>query len=168
MIPSTLDKPDDLKNKNGALPETPTKANNLNHNSSQHFAIAKYSYETQQSDELSLTKGDKIVVLEKSSDGWWHCRLVNDSDKVGWIPSNYVIEEAGDSLGQPAKNGEKLNGNGESNGKQVISHEIAPPIQFQELVVALYSFKCENDEELSFEKGEQLEVIDKPTCDPDW
>lgn len=112
------------------------------------------------------------MVLEKSSDGWWHCKLVNDSDKVGWIPSNYVIEEAGDSLSsQPAKNGSSDGGkalNGESNGKQPISHEIAPPIQFQELVVALYSFKCENDEELSFEKGEQLEVIDKPTCDPDW
>lgn len=32
---------------------------------------AKYAYIAQQSDELSFSKGDMIVVQEKSSDGWW-------------------------------------------------------------------------------------------------
>ncbi len=34
-------------------------------------AIAKYTYEPQRDDELRLYKGDVVVVLEKSSDGWW-------------------------------------------------------------------------------------------------
>ena len=34
-------------------------------------AVAKYSYEPQREDELRLTKGDVVDVLEKSSDGWW-------------------------------------------------------------------------------------------------
>jgi len=160
------DKNDDLKMNKNSLPETPTKSNL---NTSNHFAIAKYSYQAQQEDELSLTKGDKIIVLEKSSDGWWKCDLGND--KIGWIPSNYVIEETNEN----EKNGlstNKLNGNengNQTNGKNTIVNDLpAPPIQFIELVIALYSFKCENDEELSFEKGEQLEIIDKPACDPDW
>lgn len=36
------------------------------------------------------------------------------------------------------------------------------------MVVALYSFTSQNEEELSFQKGEKLEVIDRPANDPDW
>ena len=36
------------------------------------------------------------------------------------------------------------------------------------LQVALYTFKAQNDTELSFSKGERLEVIDRPPSDPDW
>lgn len=150
--------------KRNGFPDTPTKKQNL---TSQHFAIAKYSYEAQQSDELSLSKGDKIVVLEKSSDGWWRGELGNE--KVGWFPSNYVIEETVESFNQQQqqqqqqKNGlsehnnskTSINGNSqETNGKRLVSNDApTPPLQFLELVVALYSFKCQNEEELSFEKG---------------
>ena len=34
--------------------------------------------------------------------------------------------------------------------------------------MALYTFKAQNDTELSFGKGERLEVIDRPPSDPDW
>lgn len=34
-------------------------------------AIAKYDYEPQRDDELALTKGCVVNVLDKSSDGWW-------------------------------------------------------------------------------------------------
>jgi len=35
------------------------------------YVCAKYSYVAQQADELSFSKGDYIIVLEKSKDGWW-------------------------------------------------------------------------------------------------
>lgn len=53
---------------------------------------AKYNYEAQQSDELSLVKGDKVSVVEKSSDGWWRGRNDANSGHVGWFPSNYVLD----------------------------------------------------------------------------
>lgn len=34
--------------------------------------------------------------------------------------------------------------------------------------MALYSFKSNNDQELSFEKGDRLEILDRPSSDPDW
>lgn len=34
--------------------------------------------------------------------------------------------------------------------------------------VALYSFTSNNDQELSFEKGDRLEIVDRPASDPDW
>ena len=37
-----------------------------------------------------------------------------------------------------------------------------------DIMVALYTFKAQNDTELSFSKGERLEVIDRPPSDPDW
>lgn len=32
-------------------------------------AIVKYNYQAQQADELQLTKGTRILILEKSNDG---------------------------------------------------------------------------------------------------
>merc|ERR1712073_32600 len=37
-----------------------------------------------------------------------------------------------------------------------------------DIMVAMYTFKAQNDTELSFEKGERLEIIDRPASDPDW
>lgn len=50
-------------------------------------AIVKYNYQAQQLDELSLVKGARILILEKSGDGWWRGQCGN---KVGWFPSNYT------------------------------------------------------------------------------
>lgn len=37
-----------------------------------------------------------------------------------------------------------------------------------DIVVALYSFTSNSDNELSFEKGDRLEIIDRPPTDPEW
>ncbi len=50
-------------------------------------AIVKYNYQAQQLDELSLVKGARIMILEKSGDGWWRGQCAN---KIGWFPSNYT------------------------------------------------------------------------------
>jgi NCK adaptor protein 2 len=54
-------------------------------------AIVKYNYQAQQPDELSLTKGTRILILEKSNDGWWRGQSGN---ATGWFPSNYTTEES--------------------------------------------------------------------------
>jgi NCK adaptor protein len=37
-----------------------------------------------------------------------------------------------------------------------------------DVMVALYPFKAQNDTELSFDKGDRLEVLDRPPSDPEW
>lgn len=63
-------------------------------------AIIKYNYSSQQSDELSLTKGASINVLEKSDDGWWKGEL---NGVIGWFPSNYVVEQTPSELGNESR-----------------------------------------------------------------
>jgi len=52
------------------------------------FVLVKYDYEAQQSDELSLVKGTRVRILQKSSDGWWRGEL---GGLFGWFPSNFVM-----------------------------------------------------------------------------
>jgi hypothetical protein len=104
-------------------------------------AIVKYNYQAQQLDELSLVKGSRVMILEKSGDGWWRGQYGN---KIGWFPSNYTQEEIDDP------------------------HTYCIAENVLDILVALYPFKAQNDTELSFNKGDRLEILDRPANDPEW
>lgn len=106
-------------------------------------AIVKYNYTAQQADELQLMKGTRILILEKSNDGWWRGQ---SGVNTGWFPSNYTTEE---------------NDNDDS-------HTYAMAENVLDIVVALYSFTSNSDNELTFDKGDRLEIIDRPPTDPEW
>lgn len=126
--------------------ESPTMARRLPADPSEAIgtAVVKYNYQAQQADELSLIKGTRILILEKSNDGWWRGQ---SGSQAGWFPSNYTQEEAeiDDTL-----------------------HTYAMAENVLDIVVALYSFTSTNDQELSFEKGDRLEILDRPPTDPEW
>ncbi|XP_054709647.1 cytoplasmic protein NCK2-like isoform X2 [Uloborus diversus] len=140
----------DLK---GVSPRVTTPANKICLNTT---AVVKYNYEAQQADEISLMKGTRVVVMEKSSDGWWKGESNN---QIGWFPSNYVQEEPKDvpeiSCNLPAD-------------EEPVTVTYQNVLQGNDVVVALYTFNSQSDEELSFQKGEQLEVVERPSNDPDW
>ncbi|XP_061121411.1 cytoplasmic protein NCK1 isoform X2 [Syngnathus typhle] len=125
-------------------------------------ALVKFSYTAEREDELSLVKGTRVVVMEKCSDGWWRG---SHNGRSGWFPSNYVTEDVdgtagGGGLGDPSGSlSEKLAAvvNSTANGNRVLH-----------TVQALYPFSSDNDEELNFEKGEVMEVVEKPENDPEW
>lgn len=130
-------------------------------------AVAKYSYEPQREDELRLTKGDVVDVLEKSSDGWWKgvCR-----GETGWFPSNYVDESPPATFAYPKPDFDKspvAKGAPVDLAKRNIS---VPPMtpKVMEIVITLYPFDAQSAEELSFRKGERLEIIEHPSHDPEW
>ncbi|MCP9263225.1 Unconventional myosin-Ie [Dirofilaria immitis] len=50
---------------------------------------ALYSYEAQDTDELSFNVGDKFELVNKDSSGWWQGRMQN---RTGLFPGNYVRE----------------------------------------------------------------------------
>lgn len=76
---------------------------------SRQICVARFTYTACQPDELTIQRGDRVCVLEKSSDGWWHGVLVPSSQfaveggqqeqqQAGWFPSNYVTVELCQSL----------------------------------------------------------------------
>ncbi|XP_056594506.1 cytoplasmic protein NCK1 isoform X1 [Triplophysa dalaica] len=119
-------------------------------------ALVKFSYNAEREDELSLVKGTRVIVMEKCSDGWWRGSYNGQS---GWFPSNYVTEDAdGSASNDTGGLSEKLATVDYSvNGNRVLH-----------TVQALYPFSSGNDEELNFEKGEVMDVVEKPENDPEW
>ncbi|XP_005945158.1 cytoplasmic protein NCK2a [Haplochromis burtoni] len=127
-------------------------------------ATVKFAYTAERDDELTLVKGSRVIVMEKCSDGWWRG---NQAGRVGWFPSNYVQEELGgsDDRGEgdssrgylEASQGTLL-ANGRTGGRGGVLH----------LVQTLYPFNSVTEEELNFEKGEVMEVVEKPENDPEW
>ncbi|XP_039523365.1 cytoplasmic protein NCK1-like isoform X1 [Pimephales promelas] len=119
-------------------------------------ALVKFSYTAEREDELSLVKGTRVIVMEKCSDGWWRGSY---NGRSGWFPSNYVTEDAdGSASNDSAGLSEKLAAVVHSvNGNRVLH-----------TVQALYPFSSGNDEELNFEKGEVMDVVEKPENDPEW
>ncbi|KAI6243942.1 hypothetical protein M3Y99_00061600 [Aphelenchoides fujianensis] len=129
------------------------------------YAIAKFSYDPQRDDELRLSKGDHLVVVDKSSDGWWRGETDVPPPSAAPTAPPPVVPNANNGFGAasygngaaayPLQNASFVNG---STGRE----------QVLEVVVALYSFDAQNSEELSFRKGERLDIIDHPAYDPDW
>ncbi|CAI4232618.1 unnamed protein product [Auanema sp. JU1783] len=123
--------------------------------------VVKFTYEPQIEDELGLTRGEVINVIEKSSDGWWKGEK---NGVTGWFPSNYVEEEAAKTMS---------NGNGTVENKKPINDvsytsTIPKLTTTLERVVGLYGFEASAQEELSFRKGEKLDIVGHPVHDPDW
>lgn len=101
-------------------------------------------------------KGSRVTVMEKCSDGWWRGSF---NGQIGWFPSNYVLEEADEAAAEAPSFLSLRRGAAMSNGQGA---------RVLHVVQTLYPFSSVTEEELSFEKGETMEVIEKPENDPEW
>lgn len=76
----------------------------VNHLESRPRVYAQFDYEAQDGDELSLSMGQSVVVLEgEANDDWWLVQDVTDSSKVGLVPQTYL------GMGLPAPEGGEIN-----------------------------------------------------------
>lgn len=125
-------------------------------------AVVKFAYTAERDDELTLLKGSMVFVMEKCSDGWWRG---SQGGRVGWFPSNYVQED----LGGADERGEGDSSQGYTGGSQgtLLANGRAGGGVLH-LVQTLYPFSSVTEEELNFEKGEVMEVVEKPENDPEW
>ena len=119
------------------------------------IAIVKYPYTATRDDELTLNRGDEVHILEKEGDGWWNGECNGSS---GWFPSNYVEETTVPDTSIV------------ESPPPSTSAEPEAPAQLSVIckVRALYAFQSGNQEELSFERGNLMDIIDQPENDPDW
>lgn len=127
-------------------------------------AVVKFAYTAEREDELTLVKGSMVIVMEKCSDGWWRG---SQSGRMGWFPSNYVQEELGGT--DDREEGDSPRGyNGGSQGTLLANGRAGGRGEVLQLVQTLYPFSSVTEEELNFEKGEVMEVMEKPENDPEW
>uniref|UniRef100_A0A3B4AS01 Uncharacterized protein n=1 Tax=Periophthalmus magnuspinnatus TaxID=409849 RepID=A0A3B4AS01_9GOBI len=85
--------------------------------------------------EINLHSGDMVEIVEKNQNGWWFCQM---ESKYGWVPASYL---------------EPLDGPEEE--------EEPDPDYEGELYVTTRSYRAEQEDEISLETGETIEVIHK-------
>jgi hypothetical protein len=57
------------------------------------LVVALYDYTGQRNDELSLCKGDELLVLVRENENWWMGEMVATKQQ-GYFPANYVQDKA--------------------------------------------------------------------------
>ncbi|XP_072292388.1 SH3 and PX domain-containing protein 2A-like isoform X2 [Eucyclogobius newberryi] len=101
----------------------------------QYVVVA--NYEKQEPSEIGLQAGEMVDVIEKSESGWW---FVSTAEEQGWVPATYLNSQSGtrDDLELGAsKSGE------------------------EEKYVTVQPYSGQGKDEIAFEKGVIVEVIQK-------
>ncbi|XP_011828097.1 PREDICTED: intersectin-2 isoform X3 [Mandrillus leucophaeus] len=141
--------------------------------------IALYPYSSVEPGDLTFTEGEEILVTQKDGE-WWTGSI---GDRSGIFPSNYVKPKDQESFGSASKSGAsnkkpeiaQARGKKRQKGWFPASHvkllgpssERATPA-FHPVcqVIAMYDYAANNEDELSFSKGQLINVMNKD--DPDW
>ena len=130
-----------------------------------NIAIAIYDYKAQEGTELSITKNEKLVVLDDTQP-WW--RVKNDKNLSGYVPSNYLERKGGKKtiIGHLKKIG------GGKTGKEKITNNdsTAPAAnkvlgktgnKILSICIAKFNYPSQRDDELDLKKGDQILVTEK-------
>ncbi|XP_058236169.1 SH3 and PX domain-containing protein 2A isoform X5 [Hemibagrus wyckioides] len=123
------------------LQDSPTKSEATGLDSSEPMVLEQYvavaNYERQENSEISLRAGETVDVIEKSESGWW---FVSTAEEQGWVPATYLDAQTGTrddlDLGT-SRSGE------------------------EEKYITVQPYTSQGKDEIGFEKGVTVEVIQK-------
>ncbi|CAG0883810.1 unnamed protein product [Darwinula stevensoni] len=121
--------------------------------------IAPYTATTPE--QLSLIRGQLIQVKKKSSSGWWEGELQakGQKKKSGWFPASYVKVKSGSGSVSSSTRTSPL-------PRELADFETtAFPFNIREEVVALFPYEAQNDDELTFAKGDHIIVTEHISSD---
>ncbi|XP_029962346.1 intersectin-1 [Salarias fasciatus] len=114
--------------------------------------IAPYS--ATGAEQLTLAPGQLILIRKKNPGGWWEGELQARGKKrqIGWFPANYV------KLLSP------------STSKTTPTEPTPPKMAAAGTtavcqVIGMYDYVAQNDDELAFQKGQVITVLNKDDCD---
>ncbi|XP_076975002.1 intersectin-1 isoform X4 [Tamandua tetradactyla] len=119
--------------------------------SGEEIAQVIASYTATGPEQLTLAPGQLILIRKKNPGGWWEGELQARGKKrqIGWFPANYVkLLSPGTSKITPTE----------------APKSAALPAVCQ--VIGMYDYTAQNDDELAFNKGQIINVLNKE--DPDW
>ncbi|XP_075697208.1 SH3 and PX domain-containing protein 2A isoform X1 [Rhinoderma darwinii] len=95
------------------------------------------NYEKQENSEISLKAGEIVDVIEKNESGWW---FVSTSEEQGWVPATYLDSQSG------TKDDSEIN---------------TSKLGDEEKYVTTQPYISQGKDEIGFEKGVTVEVIQK-------
>lgn len=133
-------------------------------------AIAHYNFNADTNVELSLRKGERVVLLRQVDKNWFEGKIPG-TNKQGIFPVSYVdvVKKASvQSTGQPpgpsiptSYSSDRLNSRSQ---RQAYVHD---PLQGAgEPFQALYNYMPRNEDELELKEGDVVDVMEK--CDDGW
>ncbi|XP_030012300.1 SH3 and PX domain-containing protein 2A isoform X2 [Sphaeramia orbicularis] len=129
----------------------------------QYVVVA--SYEKQEPAEISLQAGEVVDVIEKSESGWW---FVSTAEEQGWVPATYLNSHSGtrDDLELGASKSGEVTKRHKAHLKRLdrrwtLGGVISRQQSREEKYITVQSYTGEGKDEIAFEKGVIVEVIQK-------
>ncbi|XP_058276489.1 sorbin and SH3 domain-containing protein 2 isoform X3 [Hirundo rustica] len=137
-------------------------------------AVAKYNFSADTNVELSLRKGDKVILLKRVDQNWYEGKIPG-TNKQGIFPVSYVEvikknpSKSVDDYPEPpipqSYSSDRIHHLSSTKPQRpVLSHENihsgGEPFQ------ALYNYTPRNEDELELREGDVIDVMEK--CDDGW
>ncbi|KAF6736959.1 SH3 and PX domain-containing protein 2A [Oryzias melastigma] len=129
----------------------------------QYVVVA--NYEKQEPAEISLQAGEVVDVIEKSESGWW---FVSTAEEQGWVPATYLNSHSGtrDDLELGASKTGEVTKRHKAHLKRLdrrwtLGGIISRQQSREEKYITLQPYSSQGKDEIAFEKGEIVEVIQK-------
>ncbi|XP_053167849.1 SH3 and PX domain-containing protein 2A isoform X2 [Hemicordylus capensis] len=123
------------------------------------------NYEKQENSEISLQAGEIVDVIEKNESGWW---FVSTSEEQGWVPATYLESQSGirdDSEINMSKGGEVSKRRKAHlrrlDRRWTLGGMVNRQQSREEKYVTIQPYTSQGKDEIGFEKGVTVEVIQK-------
>nr|XP_028586201.1 SH3 and PX domain-containing protein 2A isoform X4 [Podarcis muralis] len=123
------------------------------------------NYEKQENSEISLQAGEVVDVIEKNESGWW---FVSTSEEQGWVPATYLESQSGirdDSEINMSKGGEVSKRRKAHlrrlDRRWTLGGMVNRQQSREEKYVTIQSYTSQGKDEIGFDKGVTVEVIQK-------
>ncbi|KAM4611285.1 SH3 and PX domain-containing protein 2A isoform 1-T1 [Polymixia lowei] len=129
----------------------------------QYVVVA--NYERQENSEISLKAGETVDVIEKSESGWW---FVSTAEEQGWVPATYLDSQNGtrDDLDLGTSRTGEVTKRRKAHLKRLdrrwtLGGIVNRQQSREEKYVTIQPYASQGKDEVSFEKGVTVEVIQK-------
>uniref|UniRef100_A0A914X293 Uncharacterized protein n=1 Tax=Plectus sambesii TaxID=2011161 RepID=A0A914X293_9BILA len=141
------------------------------------YVIAKVDYTAKEAKELSIKKNERFKLIDDSNNRW---QVTNEHNQSGYVLSNFLRKESLLDKAKGALKGVRKHDVGhkkpklpDSNAQPSSSKNSPNSSPFSStvvhpVVITLFDFEASIAKELSFQKDERLEIIDRPLDDPNW
>ncbi|XP_037620053.1 SH3 and PX domain-containing protein 2A isoform X1 [Sebastes umbrosus] len=129
----------------------------------QYVAVA--NYERQENSEISLKAGETVDVIEKSESGWW---FVSTAEEQGWVPATYLDSQnvTRDDLDLGTSRTGEVTKRRKAHLKRLdrrwtLGGIVNRQQSREEKYLTIQPHTSQGKDEVSFEKGVTVEVIQK-------